>query len=130
MSKPIISITVKNDWKNTFNFLKKVPGKLSLDSILNMYGHKGVEALKNATPVATGKTSESWYYEIEKGKDYVRLNFNNSNVVDGNNIAILIQYGHGTKNGGYVVGRDYINPALKPIFDELADSAWKEINKS
>ena len=130
MSKSIVSISVKNDWKTTFDFLKKVPGKLSLKSIMDRYGHMGVESLKNATPVATGKTSESWYYEIEQGKDYIRLNFNNSNIVDGQNIAILIQYGHGTKNGGYVVGRDYINPALKNIFDEMADSAWKEISKS
>lgn len=130
MSKPVISITVKKDWKTTFDFLKKVPGKLSLDSIMNNYGRMGVEYLKNATPVATGKTADSWYYEIEKGKDYVRLNFNNSNVVDGQNVAILIQYGHGTKNGGYVVGRDYINPALKPVFDDMADSAWKEIIRS
>lgn len=130
MSSPIISIVTKNDWKTTFDFLKKVPRKLSIDSILNMYGHKGVEALKSATPVATGKTADSWYYEIEKTKDTIRLNFNNSNVVDGCNVAILIQYGHGTKNGGYVVGRDYINPALQPIFDELADSAWKEISRS
>lgn len=130
MSKPIISVTVKKDWKTTFDFLKKVPGKLSLDSILDRYGHMGVEYLKNATPVDTGKTANSWYYEIEKTKDSVKLNFNNSNVVDGQNVAILIQYGHGTKNGGYVVGHDYINPALKPIFDEMADSAWKEISRS
>lgn len=130
MSNSIISITVKNNWKTTFDFLKKVPGKLTLDSIMERYGHMGVEALKNATPVATGKTADSWYYEIEKTKDTIRLNFNNSNVVDGHNVAILIQYGHGTKNGGYVVGRDYINPALKNLFDEMADSAWKEISKS
>lgn len=130
MSNPIISITVKNDWKNTLNFLKKVPTKFSLEGALKRYGTMGVEALKNATPVATGKTADSWYYEIEKGDGFVRLNFNNSNVVDGQNVAILIQYGHGTKNGGYVVGRDYINPALRPIFDEMADSAWKEISKS
>ena len=130
MAKPIVSITVKKDWKSTFNFLNRLSGPFSLDSIMERYGHMGVEALKNATPVATGKTSESWYYEIDQGKDYIRLNFNNSNVVDGQNVAILIQYGHATKNGGYVVGRDYINPALQPLFDEMANSAWKEITKS
>ena len=130
MANHIITITVKKDWKDTMNFLKSGPERLNFTSILKRYGAMGVEYLKNATPVDTGKTAASWYYEIEQGKESAKLIFCNSNIVDGQNVAILIQYGHGTKNGGYVVGRDYINPALKPIFDELADSAWKEISKS
>lgn len=131
MSSSILSVVVKKDWKKTFNYLKDVSKKLSFESIMSKYGEIGVESLRNSTPIDTGKTSESWYYVInKKSKDSIELSFYNSNVVDGQNIAILIQYGHGTKNGGYVVGRDYINPALKPIFDDMAKSAWEEIKEN
>lgn len=100
---------------------------------LNKYGRKGVEALRQATPRDTGNTADSWHYMIvhdEKEKRYV-LNFYNSNIVENGkyNIAILLQYGHATNGGGYVKGRDYINPAIQPIFDEIADQAWKEVIK-
>jgi len=97
--------------------------------ILNEYGRKGVEALKAATPRDTGLTAESWYYEIQRGEGLIRLSFNNSNTNQGIPIAILIQYGHVTKNGGFVEGIDYINPALRPVFDELAEKLWKEVSK-
>jgi hypothetical protein len=94
---------------------------------LDFYGRKGVAALSAATPVDTGKTAASWNYEIHYFREGVSMVWTNSNVNKGENIAILIQYGHGTRNGGFVQGRDYINPALRPIFDEIADSAWKEV---
>jgi hypothetical protein len=97
--------------------------------ILNEYGRKGVEALKAATPRDTGLTAESWYYEIQRGEGLIRLSFNNSNTNQGIPIAILIQYGHATRNGGFVEGIDYINPALRPVFDELAEKLWKEVSK-
>lgn len=100
--------------------------------ILDKYGRRGVEALSNATPVDTGLTASSWYYEINRDEQNqtVTLSFNNSNVVDDwCNVAIILQYGHGTRNGGYVEGVDYINPALQPIFNKIADEAWEEVTK-
>lgn len=99
----------------------------SYRKVLERYGKKGVAALAAATPKDTGKTASSWSYEISEGKDTLSLTWKNTNINDGVNIAIILQYGHGTRNGGYVRGVDYINPALKPIFDELADAAWKEV---
>lgn len=96
-------------------------------NVLNKYGQRGVEALSHATPVDTGKTAASWSYEIQESDNSIEIIWSNSNVNKGLNIAILLQYGHGTRNGGYVVGRDYINPALQPLFDELADKAWEEV---
>lgn len=94
-------------------------------------GEEGVKALKEATPKDTGLTSESWYYEVKQiqngGTNIIRLSFMNSNRKDGVPIALVIQYGHGTRGGGYVEGIDYINPALKPIFEKLANNAWKEL---
>ena len=96
---------------------------ISLDS----YGVKGVEALRNATPKDTGLTANSWSYKIEKSNNNITISFENSNINDGVPIAIILQYGHGTRNGGWVEGYDYINPAIRPIFDELAKAAWKEV---
>lgn len=93
------------------------------------YGREGVAALSSATPVDTGKTASSWYYQIENKKGSVTISFHNSNIQNGVPIAIILQYGHGTRNGGWVQGRDYINPAIQPIFDRIADSAWKEVTK-
>ncbi len=94
---------------------------------LNKYGRKGVAALESATPNDTGKTASSWYYEISRKDGVIRLDFCNSNVVNGVPIAIVLQYGHATRDGGWVEGEDYINPALKPIFDKLAKDAWSEV---
>ena len=96
---------------------------------LNKYGAQGVAALASATPVDSGLTASSWYYEVEKGKGVASITFYNSNVHRGICIAIILQYGHGTGTGGYVQGRDYINPAIQPIFDQLAEDAWKEVTK-
>lgn len=91
------------------------------------YGRRGVEALASATPRRTGKTADSWRYEIIWHGSEVKIEWSNSNVNEGRVIAVLIQYGHGTGTGGYVVGTDYINPAMAPVFDGIADSLWKEI---
>ena len=122
----MIKVTVKGDWDKTERFLKRL-SKLELESILKKYGDEGVRALQSATPVDTGKTASSWGYEIECSKGSASIIWTNSNVVNHVNIAMILQYGHGTRNGGYVVGRDYINPAMQPVFDRIADDAWREV---
>lgn len=124
----IIQFKQKGDFSKTESFLKKLR-KLDLDSVLRKYGELGVQALASATPVETGKTAASWDYKIEKGKGVVTITWTNSNVNNGVPIALLIQYGHGTGTGGYVQGRDYIKPAILPIFNQLADALWKEVTE-
>lgn len=121
--KPVISFVQKGDFKNTEKFLKRIR-KLQNLGLFDKYGKEGVEALKLATPVATGKTAESWSYKIQNDKGRVTISWSNRNVVDGVNIAIILQYGHGLRQGGYVAGRDYINPAMRPLFDKMADEVW------
>ena len=96
---------------------------------LDKYGREGVAALASATPVDTGLTASSWRYEIQHRNDSVSIAFYNDNIQNGVPIAIILQYGHGTRNGGYVQGRDYINPAIKPIFDKITEDAWKEVTR-
>ena len=96
-------------------------------NILDKYGQKGVNALAAATPKRTGLTAASWTYEITHNLESTTISWKNTNVNKGVNIAIILQYGHGTRNGGYVAGRDYINPAIQPIFDQMAVEAWKEV---
>lgn len=124
----MINIRQKGDFKNLSSFLEKTKEKLNL-GLLDKYGREGVAALQAATPKDTGKTSESWYYKIERKNGSVSLAFHNSNQNKGVPIAIILQYGHATGNGGYVEGVDYINPALRPIFDKIAEEAWKEVKK-
>lgn len=97
---------------------------------LAKYGQLGVDALVSATPKDTGKTANSWSYEITKDQGKYTIYWKNTNINDGIPIAIIIQYGHGTRNGGYVQGRDYINPALQPIFDQIAEDAWNEVRRA
>lgn len=125
----MIRIRQKGDFKKTEKFLKKSFGKNYL-SVLEKYAIRGVENLSAYTPIDTGITATSWYYEIIQNKDSISVVWHNSNVQKNVNIALILQYGHGTKNGGYVEGIDYINPALKPIFDKMADAAWKEVIKN
>ena len=94
------------------------------------YGKEGVRALRDATPVDSGMTRECWSYDVTYTDDSCTISFSNSNVNEGVPIAIILQYGHGTRNGGYVQGRDYINPAIQPIFDRMAENAWKEVCKA
>lgn len=122
-----IKYSYKGDLKKTENFLKKSV-ELRVEE-LETYGQQGVDALSKATPVDTGLTASSWYYEIKRSNNSVAIEWKNSNVVDGVPIALIIQLGHGTRNGAYVQGIDYINPALKPVFERIADNAWNEINR-
>lgn len=125
----MIGIKQKGDFKKTYNFLNRA--KNSLNTVdFDRYGREGVQALSSVTPVDTGKTATSWYYEVEKTNGTAVIRFCNSNVQNNVPIAIILQYGHGTNNGGWVQGRDYINPAIQPIFDDLANNAWKEVTKS
>ena len=109
-----------------FKRINNTMDKLNLDE----FGKRGVAALSSATPVKTGLASRSWYYKITKTKDSATILFCNSDIENGAPIAIILQYGHATKNGGWVEGRDYINPSIQPIFDELASDAWKEVTKN
>lgn len=122
----MIEITSSGDFKNTEKFLKKAKS-FQVDDVLNKYGKAGVQALSQATPTRTGKTASSWDYIIEKGSGSYTIYWTNSNINRGVNIAVILQYGHGTRNGGYVQGRDYINPPMRKVFDELANEAWKEL---
>ena len=96
---------------------------------LDKYGREGVAALSSATPIDSGKTANSWSYEITNKDGSATITFKNSNIQNGVPIAIILQYGHGTRNGGWVQGRDYINPAIQPIFDEIVNNAWREVTK-
>ena len=124
----MISFRQKGDFSKVTKFLEKAKESVHL-GILDKYGREGVAALSSATPVDTGLTAKSWYYTIENKNGVATLSFNNSNIQNGVPIAIILQYGHGTKNGGWVQGRDYINPAIRPIFDEIVDNAWREVTK-
>lgn len=125
----MITIRRKGDFSKLNTFFEKCKSIPHL-SILDKYGREGVKALSSATPRDTGKTADSWKYEIIRTKDSVSISFVNTNVTDeGVPIAILLQMGHGTRNGGYVKGIDYINPALKPVFERMADEAWEEVTR-
>ena len=125
----MIKVTSKKGWNKTEKFLEKSLGE-DWASVLEKYGAQGVQALSSATPVNSGKTASSWDYEVVKEKGKIKVIWNNTNINNGVNIAIILQYGHGTGTGGYVAGRDYINPALQPIFDAMADAAWKEVTSA
>ena len=125
----MISFRQKGDFSKLTRFLERAKNLVPL-SDLDRYGREGVAALASATPVDTGKTAASWYYDIKINKESASITFNNSNIQNGVPIAIILQYGHGTRNGGWVEGRDYINPVIQPIFDKIAEEAWKEVTKA
>jgi len=124
----MISFRQKGDFKKLNSYLERLEEVIKLGK-LNKYGERGVSALASATPVDTGLTASSWQYSINREKDSVSISFENTNINNGVSIAILLQYGHGTRNGGYVQGRDYINPAIQPLFDQIAEEAWKEVTR-
>lgn len=126
MARGIVSFRKNGDFKNTEKFMMGVSKQLYLRH-LEKYAKRGLEALQANTPVDTGLTRDSWGYEISFTNSYVSIIWTNTNVVDGVPIAIILQYGHATGTGGYVQGRDYINPAIQPIFDEMAEDIWKEV---
>lgn len=124
-----IIIRHKGSFKNTERLFQKL-SRFEISNVLNKYGALGVQALSSATPIDSGETSGSWNYEVERsGKGYA-IYWTNSNVNQGVNIALILQLGHGTGTGGYVAGRDYINPAIQPIFDAMAEEAWQEVTKA
>lgn len=122
----MIQFVHKGDFSKTSKFLERALEAIKLGQ-LDKYGRMGVDALAAATPVDSGATAASWNYSIERNGSSVSIVWSNSNVNKGVNIALILQLGHGTGTGGYVQGRDYINPAIQPIFDQIADSAWKEV---
>ena len=124
----MISFRQKGDFSKLTRFLERAKEAVHIGD-LDKFGKEGVAALASATPVDSGETANSWYYEIENRKGSVTISFLNSNVQNGVPIAVILQYGHGTRNGGWVQGRDYINPAIQPIFDKIANNAWKEVTK-
>lgn len=124
----MISFRQKGNFDKTIRFLKHVKNVANTID-LDKYGREGVSALASATPIDSGQTANSWYYKIIRNKNSFTISFHNSNIQNGVPIAIILQYGHATRNGGWVKGRDYINPAIQPIFDEIAEKAWKEVTK-
>lgn len=125
----MITFKHKGDFKHTENFFQRVRNAGFLKN-LDKYGSEGVAALASATPIDSGKTAASWGYEIKRNSEgSYSIVWTNSNINNGVLIAVLIQYGHGTRNGAYVQGRDYINPAIRPIFDRIAENAWREVTR-
>jgi len=122
----ILSVTQKGDFKRTDRFLHRIIQRHYMQRMRH-YGEKGVNALREATPKDSGETAASWSYEIVEEPGRTAIYWRNSHVVNGTNIAVILQYGHGTRNGGFVEGTDYINPAVRPIFEEMAQEAWKEV---
>ena len=125
----MVIVKQKGDFSKTEKFLNSISKKLYYRN-LQKYAEQGVAALASATPIDSGTTANSWNYEIRQTKNSVSIYWTNSNVNKGVPIAVIIQYGHGTRNGGYVQGRDYINPAMRPIFDKIAENVWKEVTSS
>lgn len=124
----MITFRHKGDFSKLTRYFERVKNAARLDS-LERYGELGVAALSSATPFDTGLTSKSWNYIVKRYRGGAKIQFMNTNIQDGVPIAIILQYGHATKNGGWIEGRDYINPAIQPIFDRLLDDAWREVTK-
>jgi len=124
----MISFRHRGNFAKTEKYLTNVSKAINVRN-LDYYGQEGVAALRSATPVDTGLTANSWYYRITHNKESVKISFHNSNIQNGVPIALILQYGHGTNNGGWVQGRDYINPAIQPVFDKILNDAWKEVNR-
>lgn len=124
----MITFGGKGDFSKVTHYLEDLKNVFKM-GVLDKYGRMGVDALASATPVDSGETAASWSYETDFTDDSASITFYNSHVNKGVNIAIILQYGHGTRNGGYVVGRDYINPAVQPIFDKITEEVWNEVTK-
>lgn len=122
----MITVTTKGDFSKITGWLEHAKEKFRI-GILDKYGKMGVDALRAATPVDSGETANSWRYEIQNTDSGATLTFHNDHINGNVNIAVILQYGHGTGTGGWVEGRDYINPAIQPVFDQIADEAWKEV---
>lgn len=124
----MISFKQKGDFSKLDRYFERLKETAKI-GVLDKYGRQGVAALSSATPVESGLASQSWYYKIERNKNSARIIFLNSDIENGFPVAIMLQYGYGTGTGGWVEGRDYINPAIQPIFDKIANAAWKEVTR-
>ena len=124
-----VNFEMSGGFTKTERFLNRMKRREYLN-VLDKFGRDGVQALRNATPVDSGATAEAWDYEIKRTRNYTEIVWTNSNINDGVPIAVILQYGHGTGTGGYVQGRDYINPAIRPIFDKIAEKAWKVVTSA
>lgn len=124
-----VKFEVSGGFTKTERFLNRMKRREYLN-VLDEFGRDGVRALRNATPVDSGATAEAWDYEIKRTRNYTEIVWTNSNINDGVPIAVILQYGHGTGTGGYVQGRDYINPAIRPVFDKIAEKAWKVVTSA
>lgn len=122
----MISFKSKGDFSKATRWLERVRESTKIIDF-DKYGREGVNALESATPKDTGTTAKSWSYKVINTENRTVISFENSNIQNGIPIAVILQYGHATKNGGWVEGVDYINPAIRPVFDELAKAAWKEV---
>lgn len=124
----MITFRHKGDFSKTKRYLERVK-EVTRFRTLSKYGQEGVAALASATSVDTGRTASSWTYRITEKSGCIEISFHNTNIQNGVLVAILLQYGHGTRNGGWVEGIDYINPAIRPVFDRIANEAWREVTK-
>ncbi|MBO7449805.1 MAG: HK97 gp10 family phage protein [Clostridiales bacterium] len=124
----MIKLSSRGDWSKTDLFLKRAY-RLNIGALLRKYAEQGLKALSSATPVDTGLAASSWGYRIDEGKGQSTITWTNSDIEGGCSVVLLIQYGHGTKNGGYVQGRDFINPAMRPVFDNMVEELWKEVER-
>lgn len=125
----MLKFKVSGNFNNSKKFFDRMSNRTYL-KVLDKYGQQGMQALSSATPLDTGRTASSWSYEIHQTGGGWEIIWTNSNVNQGVNIALILQLGHGTGTGGYVAGRDYINPAIRPIFDGMADAIWEEVTRS
>ena len=124
----MISFRQKGDFSKLTRYLERAKNAVRL-GVLDKYGREGVAVLASATPIKSGLTASSWYYEVVHENGSAKINFCNSHINNGVPIAIILQYGHGTGTGGWVQGRDYINPSIQPVFDKIATEAWREVTK-
>ena len=124
----MVTIKCVPKFKKTDSYLEKLK-EVFHSGLLDKYGKMGVDALRDATPKDTGKTANSWTYEIKRVNKTITINWTNTNFNNGVPVAVVLQYGHATRNGGFVKGIDYINPAMAPIFQQIAEEAWKEVKK-
>ena len=122
----MITVKVDGSHKKTHDYLDKLSRKKHI-STLEHYGQLGVDALSSATPIDSGLTATSWEYSVVNTKGVYSIVWSNTNVNDGTNVAVIIQYGHAAKNGRWIEGRDYVNPAIQPIFDNITNEIWKQV---
>ena len=124
----MITIVSKGDFKKTRKTLEKAK-RMNIRAILDKYGKEGVAVLADATPKDSGETANSWSYEVKMDHHGASIFWSNSNINDGVNIAVILNYGHGTGTGGFVKGSGFISPAIRPIFDDISQKAWEEVTK-